>query len=574
VKGIFSHHEEIFGKIRRAQGYMAFSPYFWIQKDPFSNCQEYLEGRDGRQYCIFIRGDSNEYLIDSIKRYILGETSGLPTLKGRWLIVIYGESAGMNPCPEITLISDRFGSHRTYYAYDGRFLLWSTNFSEILELRRQNDQEPGLDISALNGYLHFLHQPPSKTLVQGVYILPPGSYLFMSKEKEKIEKYGSVEFNPPIKSNKKAVCEIKHLLDEVIIPKVTPSGEKTGLLLSGGIDSSLLASICRKEDQDLITYTVGFEGEDDEREAAKAVAHHFKLQWREVLISPEDIPGLLWEVTRRLGFPSGNPSSLATFLVARQAKKEVGRLISGIGSDELFAGHAKHILARHWPLARRMISLKRRGIFPFNGNHKKSLIGRPVNISHYLDLYTFFDVHQLQRLLLPEYLSFENTFYSDLHRDIFQEEQFLTDIFAWLADDLLPIATTLVADYGIKLILPFCEDEMVDCAARIPLKMKVKGKQGKWILRNTYQYILPSWVFERKRQGFTIPIGRWLRGPLKGLLHSFLSIDAVEKRGIFNPEAVQRMVEAHLNGTADLSLPLWGLMTLEVWQRIFIDPQA
>jgi asparagine synthase (glutamine-hydrolysing) len=572
VKGIYSDHKLTPEAILK-QGYKEISPFFWIQKDRFSSWHENIEGQDARTYSVFIRGDSSENLVETIKAYISGETNALGSLKGRWLILIYEEFPSQKNRPRITMISDKLGSHRVYYSYDGGSLVWSTDFTELIELKRHCAQEPRLDVSALNGYLHFLHQPAFKTLAQGIFFLPPASCLILSEGSLKVTKYWSPEFNPLIESEKKAVSEIKYLIDEIISPQILSSDKKTGLFLSGGIDSSLICSICAKGGMSPVTFTVGFDETDDEREAAKAVAAHFKTQHREIIIKPEDVPELLWDVTRCLGFPSGNPSSLATLAVAREAKNEVDRVLSGLGSDEIFAGHIKHILARYWPIAQKVVSLIRKFFPPFGGARMRSIVGRPGIISRYMDLYAFITHDQLNRLLLPEYISAKNDFYTDLYRDTFQEEQFLTDLFIWLSDDLVSIATTLVAQHGMWFDLPLCSDDIINCAARIPLAMKIKGKTGKVVLRKAVNGLVPDWVLNKKRQGFTLPMGHWLRGPLKGLLDTYLDRDVIEKRGIFSPDMIQRIIKAHLAGKEDLSLQLWGLITLEVWQRIFLDPE-
>ncbi|MGA1864928.1 MAG: asparagine synthetase B family protein [bacterium] len=572
MKGIFSEHKLIAENLL-THGYKEVSPSFWIQQDRFSSRHEYIEDRDSRIYSVFIRGESSQDLVERIKAYISGETEALGSLKGRWLIVIYEESTSLTNPPKITIISDRIGSHRVYYSYDGSSFEWSTSFSELIESKRRYSRESKLDVSALNGYLCFLHQPSYKTLIQGIFFLPPASCLILSGGSLKIDRYWSPEFDPQIESEEKAVSEIKYLIDESVTPQIQSSDKKTGIFLSGGMDSSLLCSISAQNGLHPVTFTAGFDGTGDERAAAKAVSTHFKTRHREIIIRPEDVPDLLWDVTRCLQFPVGNPSSLATFAVAREAKNEVDRLLSGIGSDEVFAGHIKHILARYWPISKKAVSLMRKTFFAFGGINKDIVVGRPRVISRYMDLYTYIAHDQLNRLLLPGYVSTKNGFYSDLYRDAFHEEQFLADLFIWLCDDLVSMATTLVAHQDILLDLPLCGDDIIACAARIPLAMKIKGRTGKVILRKAVDGLVPEWVLRKKRQGFTLPMGHWLRGPLRCLLDSYLDRRSIEKRGIFNPEMIQRIIDTHLSGKQDLSLQLWGLITLEVWQRIFLDTE-
>ncbi|MGA1844562.1 MAG: asparagine synthetase B family protein [bacterium] len=570
MKGIFSHRPLIPLSIR-AEGYSVFSPHLWMDRDPFARHQEYVEGEDGRQYCIFIRGDSSEQAVGPVKGFIAGDAEALSSLRGRWLAVVYGESPMEEIPPSITIITDRLGSNRVYYMYDGEILAWSSSLADLLVFMRNDEREYRLDARGLNGYLGFLHQPSPSTLVGGIAILPPASCMTLTEGKATIQRYWSPTFAPPFGSGKGAAAEIRRLLNDAGRRLASWDG-RAGILLSGGLDSSLIAGMGKARGKDLIAYTVGFEGVDDERRDARRVAHHYKVRHREVLLRPGDIPELLWEVTRCLGFPAGNPSGLATFAVARQAGKEVGRMLSGLGSDELFGGHTKHILARSWTCGHKVVSLLRRCLSPF-GNSEGCLSGRPVSLDRYADLYTFFDREQREMLLLPAYRTRDDGYYMELLRDSFHEEQFLTDVYAWLADDLLPLASSLCAHFDLWLDLPLCNDEMLACAARIPLSMKVRGGQGKRVLREACRDVVPAWVFKKGRRGFTLPMGAWLRGPLKDLLDDYLAPDVIEKRGIFRPGEVGKMIKAHTEGKADLSLQLWGLITLEVWQRIFIDTE-
>jgi len=488
-------------------------------------------------------------------------------------MVIYEAFSSKNGLSKLTIISDRLATHRVYYHYDEGIFCWASNLSELLELTKLTGKSLSLDYSNLSGYLRFLHQPASKTLLKGASTLPPASRLTLSKDGVGVSTYWSPEFSPTVESAREAVDEIQHLFDEVISPQICTPNEKTGLFLSGGLDSSIIASLAQKGKRELFTYTVGFEGVEDERSDARTAAQYFGTKHKELIIKPEDIHDLLWQVTRSLGLPSGNPSSLATYVVAKQAKEDVDRLLSGLGCDELFGGHTKHIFARYWFISSSLIFLVRK-LLSLKARAQNVLMAEPSKISNYLDFYTFFDRDQLEELFLPPTITASDSFYAHLRRDNFFEEQFLVDVYAWLADDLLPLAMTLISKEGLHLDLPFCTDEALELAARIPLKLKVKGSKGKWVLRKASPDLVPGWVFKRKRRGFTLPIAQWLKGPLRSLLDTYLSTSVVGDRGIFKADMVREMVRAHTDGKADLSLPLWGLITLEVWQRIFLDNQA
>ena len=192
----------------------------------------------------------------------------------------------------------------------------------------------------------------------------------------------------------------------------------------------------------------------------------------------------------------------------------------------------------------------------------------PGAVSTYADLYTHLNNEQLQALLL--YPS-NGSCYAHFRTDDFREEQFLVDLYCWLADSVLPLVVTLTSRVDLPLALPFCADEIVELGARIPLSCKVRSLDAKWLLKQVASSVVPAWVLKGRRSGFTLPIAPWFRGPLRHLLDTYLDTGVIERRGVFRPEGVRDLVRAHVDGAADFSLPLWALLTLEIWQRIFLD---
>lgn len=490
--------------------------------------------------------------------------SSLSKCRWRGLILLYEQSIHEGGRSRLALISDRLATCRLYYSYNPRAFLFATDSTESLQLIRQLIGSPAVDPANLGGYLRFLHQPSPSTLLRGVSILPPASCLTVSRDGLEISRYWSPRFTPAVGSTRQAVNTTRSLLVKTIEHQLGPPGGKIGLLLSGGVDSSMIAAVTTARGIELTTYTVGFDGIEDEREKARAVAGHFRTRHREIVIGPGDVESLMWETTRALGFPTGNPSSVATYLATRRAAEDVTRILSGIGSDELLAGHRKHILARYWPMVRPIWSLARKLAGRTAGTQRFG----PRTVARYADLYTHLDNDQLQALLL--YPS-NGSCYTHVRPDNFSKEQFLVDLYCWLVDSILPLAVTLTSRVDLPLALPFCADEIIELGARMPLNCKVRGLDAKWLLKQVASGVVPAWILRGKRSGFTLPIARWLRGPLRHLLDTYLDNKVIEQRGFLKPDAVRDLVRAHLDGAADFSLPLWALLTLEIWQQIFLD---
>ena len=556
----------------------------WVSVD--SCCrysQQEITGPQSRHYLLMLRRDhgfdGTEALLQVCTTLKNSPSLAFPALQGspllaslskchwRGLIVLCELSNHEGGRSRLALISDRLASCRLYYSDTPRAFLFATDPAESFKLIRQLIGPLTLGPANIGDYLRFLHQPSPRTLLRGVSILPPASCLTVSQDGLEIFHYWSPRFTPAVVSTREAVETTRSSLLRSIEHHLGTPEDKCGLLLSGGVDSSMIAAVAKGQGHQLTTYTVGFDGIEDERDKARAVASHFGTRHREIIIKPEDVENLTWETTRALGFPTGNPSSVATYLVTRRAAEDVDRILSGLGSDELLGGHRKHILARYWPIAHLVLNLVKKLVVEALGTRSSG----PQKISTYGDLYTHLDNRQLEALLLSPWRDDSGSCYGDLQTGTFSEEQFLFDLYCWLSDGILPLAATLSSQAGLPLALPFCGDEVLELGARLPLTCKVRGFDPKWLLKESASEFVPTWILKGKRRGFTVPVGTWFRGPLRHLLDTYLDTKVIELRGVFRPEGVRDLVRAHLEGPADFSLPIWALLTLEIWQRIFLD---
>jgi|GEM_PF-1225166 len=485
---------------------------------------------------------------------------------GRGLVFIFETETEEKCTRRIWLITDRIASRKIYYARNDRFFIWSTSLSELCLVLDRLDIDLQLDITGLHRFLDYLHLPEACSLFEGIACIPPASILSVDENQISIHSYGKSYFCPErtdtLEFEMQLKQAIKHSMDDC-----PPEG--AGLFLSGGLDSSLLAAVGKKKNIKMHTYSAGFYGMPDELKDAEAIARDLGTSHHAFEIKPAEIEKLLHDVVSVLGYPTGNPSALATFLVADRARNDVKGLYSGMGSDELFAGHTKHIAARYWYTLRPLLSLTRKARFVFS-RIRNEMTGRPTAINHYIDLYRFFNSVEFDELLNNK-RNHTGGCYAEWVKGSLHRSVFGTDVYAWLVDGLLPLATALTAYHGLTLHTPLCSDPMLNLAARIPFSLKVKGTRGKRILYNVAVDFLPQYVLKKKRQGFTLPMGQWLRGPLRYLMETYLNDQTIENRGLFDAAAIQKIVSTHLAGRADLSLQIWALISLEVWQRIFID---
>jgi asparagine synthase (glutamine-hydrolysing) len=498
--------------------------------------------------------------------------SKLSGITGQGFAVIAGKFAGGRLPPRTILAVDRLGSRRLFYRCTESWIAWSTDLRQLVDLRRSLGEDQIVpDFSQIAYYLQYLHFPTWNALpMAGVECIPPASFLDTEVNQSQIRSYWKPSFEPVLTEFNHARDLVKRKLAAAMKQDVGDGSEPVGLLLSGGFDSTLLLALLRAGDRSVWTYAVGFDGEADECSDAEFAAGHFQSRHKTLTLRPHDVEALLWKVTRSTGVPSGNPSSLALYLAAGTARRDVSRLFSGIGSDEIFCGHRKHVLARYWPVARPLLNLMRYG-FRLRREYRRFGSG-PVK--HYDDLYAFFTEDQIQRLHKERQPETDSYNFQGIMNGSREQTVFLTDLFLWLAGGVLPQSTAVAEACGISLKTPFCSAAMVELAARIPLHLKVRGNAGKWILRQAFSEVLPARVLKKRRCGFTLPLGKWLRGPLAPLLDRYLNPDLLRTRSLLEPEAVFRMIQFHRSGRLDLSLPLWALISLEVWLRIFIDGQT
>ena len=330
---------------------------------------------------------------------------------GRGFLCIYEQPKTAKTAAEFAIVSDRLGSQKIYYFFHKDVLVWSTALPILMTLKNKLCGPAKINPASLWGYLQYLHQTEDETIVNGIFVVPPAACLSFSERGLTVSAYWRPSFSAISESVSKLANRLRNILYGEDFCKYPAHGDTPGVLLSGGLDSSLISALLRKRGNDVYTYAVGFKDEPDERDDAQFVAKHFGTTHRTVIIAPEDVEALLWDTVRALGFPTGNPSALATYLVARQARDEVDRLFSGLGSDELFAGHTKHIVARYWPIARPLASLAKK--IPYlkpgrNGGVRWSA----GDINDYIDLYTYFNESELNQLLVYRERSDSRKFYS------------------------------------------------------------------------------------------------------------------------------------------------------------------
>ena len=424
--------------------------------------------------------------------------------------------------------------------------------------------------------------PGERTGLLDVRSLPPGLALVHEEGRSREVRFAAVEPDPePLEATLADAVRV-HLRSDVPL----------AVLLSGGLDSSLIASLAAEQLPSLHTFTVGF-GDPmfDELEPARRVAAAIGSDHHEVHVTPDaasDLP----EIVRRLEEPNGDSSAIPLYYVCRAAAAEVKVALAGEGGDEVFGGYARYawdgrakLLGRVLPTAAladalvRVPSVRRRSA----GRERGNAVRRTVKLLRHAGLPTperYFSwfalvsddvkAELLGRSTRPtaavyaELLAAAPVGLTELGRLQY------ADMRTMLAKDLLVKADRMSMAHSLELRVPMLDNRVAAAGLALSDREKVKGVQTKVAIRRLVERRLGRTLARRPKQGFEVPIDRWLRGELAPLAKELLSRDRVAQHGILRPAAVERRLKQHLDGDADHGLSLYGLMSLELWLEEFV----
>jgi asparagine synthase (glutamine-hydrolysing) len=374
-----------------------------------------------------------------------------------------------------------------------------------------------------------------------------------------------------------------------------------GAFLSGGIDSSTIVALMQAQSsQPVRTFSIGFEERAyDEAAAAARVAAHLGTAHTELYVSAADALAVIPQLPTLYDEPFADSSQLPTYLVSRLARRNVTVALSGDGGDELFAGYNRHVHGE--PLWRRMsrtpMPLRRwarraiAGIAPAQYERSigalQRLAGGPANAGR-----TGFKLHKLAGLLdadtqadLYERLTsqwngignavLQSTEPARARRipvaDLpsFTEQMMYWDLVSYLPDDILVKVDRASMACALEARVPFLDPRVVELAWRLPLALKRREGQGKWVLRQVLDRYVPRALVDRPKAGFAVPVDSWLRGPLREWAESLLSAQALGHGGIFDACIVRDLWQRHLAGSVDAQYALWNVLMFQAWEAHF-----
>ncbi|MFY9554642.1 MAG: asparagine synthase (glutamine-hydrolyzing) [Blastocatellia bacterium] len=495
----------------------------------------------------------------------------------------------------LLLARDRLGIKPLYYAMTPDNSIYFA--SEIKAIIETGAVKPELNYLALSEYAANRSTFGEDTLFRNVKRLLPGHTLRWQDGRVEINRYWDVSFakDEPSLTESEYVKRFQELFTESVRLRLM-ADVGLGVFLSGGIDSSAIAAVMSKMvDEPIKTFSVAFaEREANELSYARAVSNAFGTQHHEITVSPADffeaLPGLVYQEDE----PIAHPSSVPLFFVSKLAAEHVKVVLTGEGSDELLGGYEKYrrtIL--NVALGRAYNRLLPKGIrgqlkraiesIPATSGVRRKLSRtflclNPTIQDIYFDNFSVFSRAMQRRLFALETL--EKTGPSDPYKTELEHidrcdsgallDQLLASDLKTYLHELLMKQDQMSMAASIESRVPFLDHKLVEFSARLPIDMKIHGVTTKYILRRAMRGVLPKQIITRKKMGFPVPIGRWLRGQFSHIVDDYVLSERASVRGIFNTEFVGQLVARHRAGE-DHSERLWALINFEIWQRRFLD---
>lgn len=511
----------------------------------------------------------------------------LRELRGMFAIALWDARRG-----RLVLARDPFGIKPLYYAEVNGTLSFA---SELKALLRQPGFSREIDLTALQAFLAFNSIPGPYTAFTAARKLPPGHALIWEGGSPRLERFARPAPVPADAQRSGSGRELAAELLETLRDSVRAhliADVPVGVLLSGGVDSSALAALAAMESGEPVrTFSIGFREESfNELSRARLVASRYGTDHHELVLEP-DAAELLPELVGAFDEPFADSSAIPTFLVSRLAASQVKVALSGEGGDELFGGYYTYVadrlapyagpaatLAR--PLVERLPSSSGKVSFEYKAKRFVRAAGLPPLARHH-GWKEIFSAEARAELVNPaRRAEFDPVaFYEQRYGETEGADPLArlqdVDLGIYLVDDLLVKTDRASMANSLEARVPFLDNVVAEMALSLAPRHRVLGFSKKRLLRRAVAPLLPREIVHGKKQGFSIPLASWLRGELQPFARDVLSTETIERQGYLDAAAVQRLIDAHVQGRDDLSRQLWGLLSFTIWfDRYAREPAA
>ncbi|MGA7607406.1 MAG: asparagine synthase (glutamine-hydrolyzing) [Anaerolineales bacterium] len=492
----------------------------------------------------------------------------------------------------LLLARDRLGKKPIYYTIQNGELYFCSELNGLLKALPHRSE---IDLEAIDLYLSLQYVPEPRTVYKDVYKLPAAHTLVWEQGQAKVNRYWDYSYQPKLTGNEDDLAEeLRVRLREAVKMRLI-SEVPLGAHLSGGLDSSIVVALMAElSDAPVKTFSVGFQEEEfSELPYARAVAQKYSTDHHEFTLTYGDIPATLERIIGHFGEPFADASAIPLYHLSLLTREYVTVALNGDGGDEDFAGYQRYWLD---PLANLYLQAPpflTRNLIPSIAGRLPDRSNRPVGQSFVngfkrleqlprldrrasiLRWGSYFTPWQRQQLWKEEHWknfrannaesllaeSFDKASGSFLDRTLY------TDLHNYLPGDLLVKADRMTMAASLEGRSPFLDHDIVEWAARLPDSLKVRGRNGKYLLKKAFANDLPENVQTHGKQGFGIPLAAWFRGPLADWSRELLLGAESPLVGLFNQPALQDLINEHIQARADHGKRLYALAMLALWMR-------
>ncbi len=512
------------------------------------------------------------------------------------------------------LIRDRFGEKPLYYGWSNGVFLFGSELKALQKYKRFSNQ---IDRGALSLYMKYMYVPTPYSIFRDIYKLEPGCILQIDKGTKpptlplfapfrdqgiNIAQWYSIS-NMAQAGQKNLITDQNDavdLIEKTLLESVRSqliSDVPLGAFLSGGIDSSVITALMQKVCKDPVkTFTIGFE-ESSFNEAiyAKEVSRHLGTEHHELYVTSSDAFKVIPHLPTLYDEPFADSSQIPTYLVSKLARESVTVSLSGDAGDELFGGYSRYLWgSRVWNKVRWMPLIVRQTLgvainkisvntWDSIGNSlpnssRVSLMGdkahrmahRLKNVKSLDDVYHSLvtEGYKEDGLVVNDKAALITKLdNNDIVSGIVDSEHrmMLLDSLTYLPDDILTKVDRAAMGVSLETRIPFLDYRVAELAWRLPLDTKINNGETKWPIRQVLYKYVPKVLIERPKAGFAIPVGQWIRGPLREWAADLLNEERIRREGYFNPELVQQLWQQHLSGKYDWTPRLWAILMFQAW---------
>ncbi|MHB8893953.1 MAG: asparagine synthase (glutamine-hydrolyzing) [Candidatus Geothermincolia bacterium] len=512
--------------------------------------------------------------------------ASLQHLRGMFAFAIWDSADG-----SLFLARDRLGKKPLYYAGNDQWFCFASEIKSLLVTDRVPRE---LNLPSVDQYISLNYTIGPRTMLRHVDKLLPGHYILLRDGDAVQQPYWDfAEARETNQSFSQCYEHMTELIEESVRIRLM-SEVPLGAFLSGGVDSSVIVAVMtRLTGRPVKTFTVGYEDASSVSELgyARLVAKTLKAEHHEFVLQPGNFRDIVPEVVWHLDEPIGEYATIPLLLLSRLAKRHVTVLLSGEGADEIFAGYPIYRSMKLIEAFQRIPRLPRRFVewlllSRFTGTLKhdkyRDWLERPLE-SRYLGNASYFTPRMKSKLYTDGFkASLGEERVEDLVGSYYQRVQgrdvlsrmLYVDTKTWLPEDLLIKADKMTMAASVELRVPFLDHKLVEFAATLPSRMKLRRSCSKYIFKKYAETMLPREIVHRPKRGFPVPLEQWLKKDLVEYARDILFDRRTTQRGIADPRYVREMIDRHVGTAENYSQNIWNLMVLEIWMRRFLDGEG